>query len=383
MVRAFHRADCHLIAYVLALDANRYPTVSTQLREEPEERRVDRARDRTTELAVVEARGRFKNEWRVLVAVHRTQEVVRIDHVLVETVRRLARDDVFRIHLNRHGVIIHDHHARRGTAAEVTAAVIIRGSTVVVARIRCRATPNFKFIAYAVAVRIRQAVAVAVVAGLRIRTAAVVKRSGSIKIARCIIRTSRARAVFTTSIVICSERIIITSEFIGATLDFKFIANFIAVSVVDTGAVAVVTGVRERAASVIKPRRRIVVTGSRIRATGHAVRAAAVIVLSCFIVVVSCWVGATTCVRRSGRTEVARPTEFVSVVDGSRTFAILENLEVDGSGNLTLRGDLHEQHAAVRIGQPVRGVIQYVPSATGRIVHVDVLARKRLFKCKG
>ena len=295
----------------------------------------------------------------------------------------MARDDVFRIHLNRHGVIVHDHHARRGTAAEVTAAIVICGSTVVVARIRCRATPNFKFIANAVAVRIRQAVAVAIVAGFRIRTAAVVKRSGSIKIARCIIRTSRARAVFTTSIVICSERIIITSEFIGATLDFKFIANFIAVSVVDTGAVAVVTGVRVCAASVIKPRRRIVVTGSRIRATRHAVCAAAVIVLSCFIVVVSCWVSATTCVRRSSRTEVARPTEFVGVVNGSRTFAILENLEVDGSGNLACRGDLHEQHTAVRIGQSVRGVVQYIPSAAGGVVHVDVLAGNPLAECKG
>ena len=70
------------------------------------------------------------------------------------------------MHLNRHGVIVH-YHAFSGTAAEITAAVVIRGGAIVVARIGSSASRNLEFVTDAVAVRIRQAVAIAIVASIR------------------------------------------------------------------------------------------------------------------------------------------------------------------------------------------------------------------------
>ena len=167
MIRALYRADRTLVAYRLRVDANGHPAVSPQVREESQEGWVDHARCRAAKRAVVETR-RCRQGQRVgVVSKNRAHEVIIIDHVHVETVRRHAWDDVRSMRFNRHGIIAHDH-ARSGARTVIARAVFLSRSSVIVARILHRTSIHFKFVTHAVTVRINEAVARAVVAGISI-----------------------------------------------------------------------------------------------------------------------------------------------------------------------------------------------------------------------
>jgi hypothetical protein len=86
--------------------------------------------------------------------------------------------------------------------------------------------PIFKVVTNTVAVCVYQAVAIAVIARIRIRAGTVVVRSVSVVVASCVVL---------------------------ATSDLKVVANAVAVCVYEAVAVAVITRIRIRAGTVCRP----------------------------------------------------------------------------------------------------------------------------------
>ena len=162
----------------------------------------------------------------------------------------------------------------------------------------------------AVGVGVRQAVAIAVVAVSRVIARTVVIGSLGIEVARC--------------------RIITTG-------DLEFVADAVAVGIVQAVAVAIDIGrVRVRAAAIIGRGCSVVVAGRIIGTAGNA------------------------------GTEVEGVAEFI------RTIAIDEHLDVDLSAEFTRRGELTRQHLEVIAGHTVGVAVQGVPCATDSIVDGDV-----------
>ena len=201
-------------------DADGDPAVVGQIREGGEEEGLDAIRrGARCERAVVESSRRIDVERALVVAEDRTQEVRFVHHVDVEAVgghaRQVARG-VDRMFLNGHRV-------RRGhgtdvgalARAEVARPVVLRGCRFVVAGVGLRAAVHFEGVAHAVTVRVHEAVAEAVVAGLGVGARAVVVGGFAIEVARAVI---------------------------GAAADFEGVAHAVTVRVCEAVAEAVVAG---------------------------------------------------------------------------------------------------------------------------------------------
>ncbi len=106
LIITLNSANCNLITHILTLNTNGDPTVSCQIGEERQKGRVNSTRNSSTKLTVVKTRCHFENERSLNVSVDRTQKIIGIQHVLVKTVGRLTGNQILRMHLNSHRVII-------------------------------------------------------------------------------------------------------------------------------------------------------------------------------------------------------------------------------------------------------------------------------------
>ena len=175
--------------------------------------------------------------------------------------------------------------------------VVIRGVRIIIACRAIRAACDFKFVARAVFVRVVEAVAVAVVTRIGIITVARIRR-GSVKVARAVVLAAR---------------------------HFVLIANLIAVRVHEAVAVAVISVVRVSARTVVVRGVRIIIACRAIRAAcdfKFVARAVFVRVVEAVAVAVVTRIGIITVARiRRGSVKVAR-----AVVLATRHFVLVANL---------------------------------------------------------
>ena len=160
--RVLHRTNCNFIARGLAVNTNRQPAICSNRREHCNERRVDAARQGSAKGIVVKTCFRRNRERIHVVAEYRTHKVVCVQQIDVHTVRRLTRYKVCSVFLNRQCVAARC--TATFTAAVIARTIIVCSVAVVVASAAVCAARYFKLITRTVAVCIRQAHAVAVVA---------------------------------------------------------------------------------------------------------------------------------------------------------------------------------------------------------------------------
>ena len=253
----------------------------------------------------------------------------------------------------------------------LTGTVIIRGGSVIVTGSAVLAAPNLIFVAHEVAISVIQAVSIAVDRVVRV-----------------------AVGVGTAVVIIRGRSVIVTGCFIRTTGHFVFIANAIAVRVIQAIAITVqVIGSRVRAGAVVIRGSCIIVASRLIRTArnfilvadaigvcvvqavavtveigGFRVRAAVIVQSGCGVVVAGRLVRTT----RAGCTG----TEVEGVPELVGTVTVNEDLDVELTIEFTRGGELTGQHLQVVSGHTVGVSVQGIPCTTDAVIDGDVATRK-------
>ena len=179
-------------------------------------------------------------------------------------------------------------------------------------------------------------------------------------------RNTAGVEINTATILFGGGGVIVPCGRIGASGDFQFIANPISIAVVETGAGAVL---KRRSVNTTA----VVVVGGLVKIAGRGVdaptvQAGAIVGGRSVVVVVGLRVDATAGARTVGALKAQVEAEV------ALPHAMLEHLNEEGARNLSVRGQLGEQHTLIGIRRSVAVVLRHKPCAARRIVHHNVAA---------
>ncbi len=216
---------------------------------------------------------------------------------------------------------------------------------------------------------------------------AVIRIRPGLKIGRICICTSREK---TGAVIHCCRRVVVGGRWRSAT-------RVIAGTVVGIGQGIVVAGqgvraTEENTAAIKDGGLWVVVVGSRVGAT--AVHAAAIVHVRISVVIVGSAIRATGVLTAAviiGRirigierigvgTAAIRRTEVDDITQVVVRITVGEHLDPHGTAQITIGGELSEQHALVIPSQSIDCTVQDVPSATSAVIDGDVTA---IFKSHG
>ena len=97
-------ANRHLIARVLAVNANGNPAVSRKGRNKSKECRVDARSHCRTKRVIIETRIRSNAQRIRIIPVNRAQEIISVHQIDIQAVCRLARNNIYSVFFYRKGV---------------------------------------------------------------------------------------------------------------------------------------------------------------------------------------------------------------------------------------------------------------------------------------